>query len=240
MNTRFVYKDSFSVIGKMGQGPAANPGEWILPIWEDANAHFHEISPFVRHNADGDIAGVWGAMNDVDEQNKRWNDSGKYMAGCEAGADAQPPEGWTKWTVPAQTYLVAECTSDTYEEVFGKITNDENINIVGTVHERYPEPGNPDIVELYVPVAAGMLFCQSCAMPMTGPKDFGTEADGSTSLDYCGFCYDKGRYTTADTMERVIEDCIPFCIEAGGYKDAETARADMQSLFPKLKRWAKS
>jgi predicted transcriptional regulator YdeE len=208
MNTRIIYKDAFSVVGKMGQGPAANPGVWILPLWENANAHFQEIGGLVRHSEDGGIAGVWGAMNDTDEQNKRWGEYGKYMAGCEADEDVQPPEGWTKWTIPAQTYLVADCTSDTYGEVFGRVTGDENISIVGTVHERYPEPGNPKLIELYFPIAAGMLFCQSCAMPMTKQEDFGTEADGGTSRDYCGYCYKQGRFETADTMEQVIEDCI--------------------------------
>jgi len=239
MKTRVVYKDAFSVIGKKGQGPAANPGEWISPLWEDANAHFPEISALVCHSENGGIAGVWGAMKDAQEQNKRWDESGKYMAGCEADTDAQPPKGWAKWTIPAQTYLVADCTLDNYGEVFGKIISEENSNIIGTVQERYPEPGNSNKIELYFPIAAGMLFCQSCAMPMTKPEDFGTEADGSTSRDYCGYCYKKGVFETADTMEQVIEDCIPFCMEAGVYKDVETARADMLSFFPKLKRWAK-
>jgi hypothetical protein len=50
-----------------------------------------------------------------------------------------------------------DCTLDSYSEIFGKITNDESITIVGTVHKRYPEPGNPNILELYFPIAKGML-----------------------------------------------------------------------------------
>jgi len=98
---------------------------------------------------------VWGAMNDVGESNKRWGETGKYMAGCEAELDAQTPTGWAKWIIPAQTYLVAECTSDKYGEIFGSVTNDPSIEIVGTVHERYPQPGNPNVLELWFPVAAG-------------------------------------------------------------------------------------
>ena len=78
------------------------------------------------------------------------------MAGCEADIDVQPPVGWSKWVIPAQTYLVVRCTSSEYAEIFGKITSDPNIEIVATVHERYPEPGNPDIMELYFPIAEGM------------------------------------------------------------------------------------
>jgi len=62
---------------------------------------------------------------------------------------------WSKWIIPAQTYLVAECAADKYGDVFDSITSDPNITIVGTVHERYPKPGNPNMLELWFPVAAG-------------------------------------------------------------------------------------
>jgi predicted transcriptional regulator YdeE len=239
MQKRIIYKDTFSVVGKMGQGPADDPKSWILPLWGEATAHFNEIAQVIRKDGNGAPAGVWGAMNDIDEQNRRWGDIGKYMAGCETDTSAVPPEGWAKWDVPAQTYLVADCTMDSYGEIFGKITNDESVTIVGTVHERYPEPGNPKVLELYFPIAAEMLFCQSCALPMTKPEDFGTEAGGTTSLDYCAYCRKDGVFTTPDTMEETIEACIQPCIDAGVYKDAESARASMRSFFPKLKRWAK-
>lgn len=34
-----------------------------------------------------------------------------------------------------------------------------------------------------------MKFCQSCGMPMQTAGDFGTEADGGASVDYCVYCY---------------------------------------------------
>ena len=154
MNNKYQYKDAFAVIGKAGQGLANNPQSWILPLWDDANSHFAEIAGIIRKYENG-TPQVWGAMNDTDESNKRWGDIGKYMAGCEADVDVQPPAGWTKWIIPAQTYLIAECTADIYGDVFGSITGDPNITIVGTVHERYPEPGNPNVLELWFPVAAG-------------------------------------------------------------------------------------
>ncbi len=30
-------------------------------------------------------------------------------------------------------------------------------------------------------------FCQSCAMPMQNPDDFGTNADGSKNNEYCSY-----------------------------------------------------
>ena len=35
-------------------------------------------------------------------------------------------------------------------------------------------------------------LCQSCSTPLTKLEDFGTEADGSKSMDYCCSCYNDG------------------------------------------------
>ncbi|MCL2512435.1 MAG: zinc ribbon domain-containing protein [Oscillospiraceae bacterium] len=83
-------------------------------------------------------------------------------------------------------------------------------------------------------------ICQCCAMPLTNAEDFGTNADGSKNGDYCKYCYENGSFGEEKTMEEVIEICIPFCLEAGAYKDAETARAAMTGFFPTLKRWSKN
>ena len=246
MTMKYRHKESFAVIGKAGQGPADRPHEWITPLWGEANAHFREIADIVRKNDDGSPLGIWGAMNDIGEGNMRWGAEGKYMASAEADVGAAPPEGWAKWIIPAQTYLVADCTMETYGEVYGRITNDPAINIVGTVHERYPEPGNPNVAELYVPIASGVFYCQSCGMPLsseavfgTGSTDniFGTEKDGSQNLDYCAYCYKDGAFTTDCTMDEMIEQCVPFTSNNNPWPDEATARAEMKKIFPGLKRW---
>ncbi len=38
-------------------------------------------------------------------------------------------------------------------------------------------------------------FCQSCAMPMQNPDDFGTNADGSNNNEYCSYCFRNGKFT---------------------------------------------
>ena len=81
-------------------------------------------------------------------------------------------------------------------------------------------------------------FCQSCAMPLEKPEDFGTMADGSRSEEYCRACFEDGKFTTEDTMETMIELCIPYALEAKVYATAEEARAAMEAYFPQLKRWA--
>ncbi len=49
--------------------------------------------------------------------------------------------------------------------------------------------------------------CQSCGMPMGREEDFGTEADGAPSRDYCTNCYRGGAFTapgiTIDEMAKV-------------------------------------
>jgi len=155
-NTKYLRKDAFAVIGKAAEGPASEPHRWIVPLWKDAHAHFAEIADAIRKDESG--APVWwGAMNDATESNKRWGDNGgKYMAGCEADVEAVVPKGWTKWIIPAQTYLVAACRMDhTYGETFAKVTNDPSVKIIGAIHERYPDPADPGAVELYFPVAEG-------------------------------------------------------------------------------------
>jgi len=81
-------------------------------------------------------------------------------------------------------------------------------------------------------------LCQSCAMPLTSDEDFGTNADGSKNGDYCKYCYVDGAFNGDCTMDEMIETCVPFCLEAGAYKDADEARVSMRVSFPKLKRWA--
>jgi hypothetical protein len=86
-------------------------------------------------------------------------------------------------------------------------------------------------------------FCQSCGMPMKAAAEFGTEANGSTSLDYCTYCYKDGQFTSDDTMDGMIEKCAGFVGEFN--KDSEQkftkeqAIAQMKAFFPTLKRWKK-
>ena len=82
-------------------------------------------------------------------------------------------------------------------------------------------------------------LCQSCAMPLTKPDDYGTNADGGANDDYCCHCYDNGALYGGDAMkmEEMIDICVPYCVEAGVYKTAEEAKAAMMAFFPKLKRW---
>lgn len=80
-------------------------------------------------------------------------------------------------------------------------------------------------------------FCQSCGMPMTREDQFGTEADGSRSGDYCVYCYRDGAFTDDRTMEEMIDFCLDYEKDSGLYSDRESARRAMLAWFPTLKRW---
>ncbi len=82
-------------------------------------------------------------------------------------------------------------------------------------------------------------FCQSCAMPLAKPEDYGTNADGSQNQDYCGYCFQGGAFTAPEmTMEQMIGFCAPYMAEnTPGMTEAE-ARKQMEGFFPTLKRWA--
>ena len=82
-----------------------------------------------------------------------------------------------------------------------------------------------------------MVYCQSCAMPLDQEADYGTNADGTKSTEYCHYCYEGGAFTQAQTMDEMIEACIPFVINGQPYNTEEEARAAMQAFFPSLKRW---
>ena len=80
-------------------------------------------------------------------------------------------------------------------------------------------------------------FCQSCAMPMQKPEDFGTNANGSQNQDYCRYCYQNGQFTEPDvTMDKMIEKC------AGIMKQMNLPEKQIEqtkTFIPLLKRWKK-
>jgi len=84
-----------------------------------------------------------------------------------------------------------------------------------------------------------MKFCQSCAMPLGAPDLYGTNADGSRNEDYCHYCFQNGAFTKEETMDEMIETCVPFVSKGEPWPDEATARKAMQELFPQLKRWRK-
>ena len=79
--------------------------------------------------------------------------------------------------------------------------------------------------------------CQSCAMPLDHPEDYGTNADGSPSGEFCVHCYRDGGYTAPDmTFERMSDFLRDFMIREHEM-DRGLADSAARMSVTGLKRW---
>ncbi len=133
-----------------------------------------------------------------------------------------------------QNYWVEDLLTE-YERV-----KELNIGQVTEIREAYPtynyfhltDPDN-NIIE----VTGGYHICQSCGMAMH-ESDYGRNKDESANTDYCKYCFPNGSFSRNETMEEMVESCIPFLVGAE-FKTAEEAREHLKKLYPALKRWKK-
>lgn len=81
-------------------------------------------------------------------------------------------------------------------------------------------------------------ICQSCAMPLNKPEDYGTNADSSKSKDYCFHCFQGGKFLDEGiSLQGKIDKNVGFAKMMG--MSEEQARKMASSILPKLKRWKK-
>jgi len=105
------------------------------------------------------------------------------------------------------------------------------------------KPKEPDIEEVVDTTAVEISeapVCQSCAMPLTKPEDFGTMEDGSPSKDYCAKCYQDGKFTSPEmTIDDMVEALAPNWAEWTENPDLtiDEARAEVHKVLSGLKRW---
>lgn len=135
-------KPAFTVIGKEGS-TQDGPG-FVQALWNDANAHFSEVAHLAKRTESGALAGIWGAMSDLSRSFLPWQKDfteGLYLAGIECPDDAEPPAGWTKWTVPGFEYLRAEAGGSAFPDML-RYLRDHDLPLVGAVHDfTDPETG---------------------------------------------------------------------------------------------------
>jgi hypothetical protein len=73
-------------------------------------------------------------------------------------------------------------------------------------------------------------------MPLAKETDFGTNANGSKSEEYCFHCYQHGKFLDEGiTLQEKIEKNVQFAVQIG-MSDAE-ARKLASDVLPNLKRW---
>lgn len=80
-------------------------------------------------------------------------------------------------------------------------------------------------------------FCQSCAMPLAKPEDFGTDHYGHRVNDYCRYCFSDGAFTDPGiSMQTMLEKCVAAMVQHG-VMPADEARSLMAGTLPHLRRW---
>lgn len=136
MKIERIEKPAFSVIGK--EGDTGSGEGFIQRLWEEANSHFDQVSQLAKTDESGGLAGVWGAMSDFSRSFAPWEDGftqGLYLAGVECWEDAEPPEGWMKWTIPGYEYLAVKAAGpDTFSQML-KYMEGEGLTLAGAVHD---------------------------------------------------------------------------------------------------------
>ena len=67
--------------------------------------------------------------------------------------------------------------------------------------------------------------------------NYGTEADGSASSDYCAFCYRNGEFTDPDqTIDGMVASSVDFMTTNLGFSVAEATELS-NNVIRKLRRW---
>lgn len=136
MDPKKCVKPAFVVIGK--EGSTQDGDGSIQKLWQSASAQFAQVQHLAKKDANGNIAGIWGAMSDLSRSFLPWENhfsEGLYLAGVECLDDAEAPAGWTKWTVPGYEYLYTACEE---EDTFSKMLDhlDQNgLSLAGAVQE---------------------------------------------------------------------------------------------------------
>jgi hypothetical protein len=78
-------------------------------------------------------------------------------------------------------------------------------------------------------------MCQSCGIPLhKDPKGGGTNADGSKSEKFCGYCYENGDFLFKGTVTEFQEHCRTEMIK--GNHSRFTAWLFSRGL-KRLERW---
>lgn len=79
------------------------------------------------------------------------------------------------------------------------------------------------------------VFCQSCALPLKSPIDFGTNVDGTKNRDFCGYCFQRGEFTQPDIS---LEEMVAMCVSIMRDRNLSDEVIDQAKIMiPQLKRW---
>lgn len=182
--------NAFCVIGKPGS-TEEGPGT-VQRLWKEANEHFSEVAPLAKKNADGQLAGFWGAMSRMDMSFQPWEDDfskGLYLAGVEAEEDALAPAGWKKWIVPGFECLKAPADGpDTFRSMIAWM-QENSYELVAAVQD-FTDPATGKSFMLF-PIAWNdskreLIQRQKAKTPPIAPCGF--HCDHCFLTEWCGNC----------------------------------------------------
>lgn len=134
-------RPAFAVIGM--EGSSEDGADFVQRLWNDANGRFGEVEPLAKRDVHGNLSGVWGLMTDFSRSFLPWEENftrGLYLAGVECRADAQPPEGWTRWEAPGFEYLRVRSGPDVFPVMIDYLRS-KGIPLAGAVQD-YTDPAD--------------------------------------------------------------------------------------------------
>ena len=233
-----IIREKLQITGLTGNGSKT------LEVWTDFDSRF-TTNPFTKADETGYEIRFW-----QNRKTRKAPDQNKSVHVGFLSENLSDNNSFTTIEFPAAEYAVFDVyvdkgydsENDKMEKwlednkfIFGLREFDGYEYIIECYNEKFKDGNKPDsIVEMWMPL---FRFCQSCYMPMTKSKDFGTEIDGCKSNNYCCHCYQEGDFTTKQTLEEAIEGNIMFWRD--GCKNDDEARTRILKIFPKLKRWLK-
>lgn len=80
--------------------------------------------------------------------------------------------------------------------------------------------------------------CQSCGRSL-GEGRYGTNADGSSTHEYCNQCYRQGRFAEPElTLQQMVDRSITRMLRES-HVAYEDVRQFAERMIPELQRWNK-
>ncbi len=158
MVIRRCRKDAFTVIGK--QGSTRDGEDFVNGLWKKANEGMAEIDSLVKRDVRGLPVGFWGVRSSLTVPLEEWeNGEGLYTAGLEVKDGSFAPMGWTKWELPASSYVSVEVENSIEKAVEAvKKYTEENGLIIKSAYYEYMNVLMPGKLILFFPVKEKSVF----------------------------------------------------------------------------------
>jgi len=151
---------------------------------------------------------------------------------------------------------VSAQVKDSIAVIMSGLQGGETIVSGGSLKVRPGMPVNPEVKEFALPENIQEAYkkqygdasqtsiepekapiCQSCSMPMTDEKLYGTEADGSKTKEYCKYCYKNGKFNLDKPLDEFTEICVKMITIENDDITEDQARQYLKEKLPTLKRW---